>query len=118
LYIGGTATRADRTAETLSIIEAETKRMAEEGPTTDELAAAKDYLKGAYPLSLDTSSKIAGQLTQIQLDNLGIDYIDKRAAMIDAVTLDDVKRVAKRLFGGGMLVTVAGRPKGLASSTQ
>lgn len=118
LFIGGTATRADRTAETLSIIETETKRMAEEGPTADELAAAKDYLKGAYPLSLDTSSKIAGQLTQIQLDNLGIDYIDRRAAMIDAVTLDDAKRVARRLFGGGMLVTVAGRPKGLVSSTQ
>ncbi|RDV04923.1 M16 family metallopeptidase [Undibacter mobilis] len=118
LFIGGTATRADRTAEALSIIEAETKRMAEEGPTADELAAAKDYLKGAYPLSLDTSSKIAGQLTQIQLDDLGIDYIDKRSAMIDAVTLADAKRVAKRLFGGGMLVTVAGRPKGLASTTQ
>ena len=36
--------------------------------------------------------------------------------MIDAVTLDDAKRVAKRLFGGGMLVTVVGRPKGLVSS--
>lgn len=118
LVIGGTATRADRTAETLSIIEAEIKRMAEEGPSPDELAAAKDYLKGAYPLSLDTSSKIAGQLTQIQLDNLGFDYIQRRGAMIDAVTLDDAKRAARRLFGSGMLVTVAGRPKGLVSSTQ
>jgi zinc protease len=118
LLIGGTGTRADRTAEALSIIEAETKRMAEEGPTADEFAAAKDYLKGAYPLSLDTSSKIAQQLTQIQLDNLGIDYIKRRGAMIDAVTLDDAKRAAKRVFGNGMLVTIAGRPKGLVSSTQ
>ena len=118
LVIGGTATRADRTADALAIIEAETKRMAEEGPTADELAAAKDYLKGAYPLSLDTSSKIAGQLTQIQLDNLGIDYIQRRGAMIEAVTLDDARRAAKRLFGNGMLVTIAGRPKGLASTTQ
>lgn len=118
LVIGGTATRADRTADALAIIEAEARRMAEEGPTADELAAAKDYLKGAYPLSLDTSSKIAGQLTQIQLDNLGIDYIDRRAAMIEAVTLADTKRAAKRLFGNGMLVTIAGRPKGLASTTQ
>ncbi|MFA6264779.1 MAG: pitrilysin family protein [Pseudolabrys sp.] len=118
LYLGGTATRADRTAEALSIIEAETRRMAEDGPTADELAAAKDYLKGAYALSLDTSSKIAQQLTQIQLDKLGIDYIQRRGAMIDGVTLADAKRVAKRLYGNGMLVTVAGRPKGLASSTQ
>ena len=118
LLMGGTATRADRTADALAIIESESKKMAEEGPTADELAAAKDYLKGAYALSLDTSSKIAAQLTQIQLDKLGIDYIQRRGAMIDAVTLDDAKRVAKRLYGNGMLVTVAGRPKGLASSTQ
>ena len=44
-------------------------------PDAEELAAAKSYLKGAYALSLDTSDKIAAQLTQIQLDNLGIDYI-------------------------------------------
>ncbi|MDI1347134.1 MAG: pitrilysin family protein [Pseudolabrys sp.] len=116
VVIGGTATRADRTGEALAIIEAETKRMADSGPTEDELAAAKSYLKGAYVLSLDTSAKIAAQLTQIQLDNLGIDYMQRRSAMIDAVTIDDARRVAKRLFGGGMLVTVVGRPKGLASS--
>jgi len=116
VVLGGTATRADRTAEALEIIEKETKRMAEEGPTAEELAAAKSFLKGSYALSLDTSGKIAAQLTQIQLDKLGIDYIDRRGAMIDAVTVEDAKRVAKRLYGGGMLVTVAGRPKGLTST--
>jgi zinc protease len=116
VVLGGTATRADRTADALTIIEQETKRMAEEGPTPQELAEAKSYLKGAYALSLDTSSKIASQLTQIQLDRLGIDYIQKRDSLIDKVTLEDAKRVAKRLFGGGMLVTVAGKPKGLAST--
>ncbi len=116
IIIGGTATRADRTGDALAIIEQETKRMAENGPTADELAAAKSYLKGAYALALDSSSKIAGQLTQIQLDHLGIDYMQRRAAMIDAVTVADAKRVAKRLYSGGMLVTVAGRPTGLTSS--
>jgi zinc protease len=116
VLIGGTATRADRTGDALAIVESETKRMAENGPTADELAAAKSFLKGSYALSLDTSGKIAGQLTQIQLDNLGIDYIQRRGAMIDAVTIEDAKRVAKRLYSGGMLVTVAGRPKGLSSS--
>ena len=116
VVLGGTATRADRTGDALAIIEAETKRMADDGPTAEELAAAKSYLKGAYALSLDTSSKIAAQLMQIQLDKLGIDYMQRRSAMIDAVTLADAKRVAKRLFGGGMLVTVVGRPKGLVSS--
>jgi zinc protease len=116
VIFGGTATRADRTADALSIIESETKRMANEGPTPDELTEAKSYLKGAYALSLDSSAKISAQLTQIQLDKLGIDYVDRRSAMIDAVTIEDAKRVAKRLYGNGMLVTVAGRPKGLVSS--
>jgi zinc protease len=116
VVLGGTATRADRTADALSVIEHETKRMAAEGPTADELAAAKSFLKGTYALSLDTSGKIAVQLTQIQIDNLGIDYIERRGALIDAVTLEDAKRVARRLYGGGWLVTVAGRPKGLTSS--
>lgn len=115
VVIGGTATRADRTADALKVIEREIKRMAEDGPTADELAAAKSYIKGSYALSLDTSNKIAAQLTQIQIDDLGIDYIQRRSALIDAVTIDDAKRVAKRLYGGGLLVTVAGRPKGLTS---
>lgn len=114
-FIGGTATRADRTGDALSIIEQEIKRMAEQGPTQEELDKAKSYLKGSYALGLDTSSKIAGQLVQIQIDNLGIDYMDRRDALIDAVTLEGAKRVAKRLFDNGLLVTVAGRPKGLTS---
>jgi zinc protease len=116
VVLGTTATRADRTGEALGIVEREIKRMAENGPTADELAAAKSFLKGSYVLSLDSSTKIAAQLTQIQIDDLGIDYIERRSALIDAVTIDDAKRVAKRLYSGGMLVTVAGRPKGLTSS--
>lgn len=116
VVLGSTATRADRAADALAIIESETKRMAEGGPTAVELSEAKSYLKGTYALSLDSSAKVAAQLTQIQIDNLGIDYIERRGALIDAVTLDDAKRVAKRLYGGGMLVTVAGRPKGVTSS--
>jgi zinc protease len=118
VVLGGTATRADRTADALTIIEREVRRMADDGPTAAELAASKSYLKGAYALSLDTSNKIASQLTEIQLDNLGIDYIQRRGAMIDGITIADAKRVAKRLYGGGMLVTVAGRPKGLTSTAE
>ena len=115
VLIGSTATRDDRTGDALKIIEHEITGMAAQGPTKAELAAAKSYLKGAYALSLDSSRKIAAQLTQIQLDNLGMDYIQRRGAMIDGVTLADAKRVAKRLYGGGLLITVAGRPKGLTS---
>jgi zinc protease len=117
VVIGGTATRGDRTADALKVIESEIKRMAESGPTQAELDEAKAFIKGSYALSLDTSSKIAAQLTQIQIDDLGVDYIQRRSGIIDAVTIEDAKRVAKRLYGGGLLVTVAGRPKGLTSGT-
>jgi zinc protease len=118
VIIGGTATRADRTGDALAIIEAEVKRMAEEGPSADEMAKAKSFLKGSYALGLDTSSKIAAQLVQIQTDKLGIDYIQRREGLIDAVTLEDAKRVAKRLYGGGLLVTVVGEPKGVTSTAE
>ncbi|MBX6327299.1 MAG: insulinase family protein [Pseudolabrys sp.] len=115
VVIGSTATRADRTADTLGVIGREIKRMAEYGPTEEELTAAKSYLKGTYALSFDTSSSIASQLTQIQIDKLGIDYIQRRRALIDAVTIADAKRAAKRLYGGELLVTIAGKPTGLAA---
>jgi zinc protease len=117
LFLGGTATRADRAGETLALIEKEIHRLAEDGPTADELAKAKAYLNGSFALNLDTSSKIAGLLVQLQLDGLGIDYFIQRPQMINAVTLEDAKRVARRLLDGGLLVTVVGRPEGLASTT-
>ena len=115
IVIGSTATSADRTAEALAIIEREIQRMREEGPTADELAKAKAYLNGSYALNFDTSSKIISQLVQMQIDGLGIDYVERRSKLIEAVTLDDAKRAARRMFDGGALVTVAGRPRGLTS---
>jgi len=114
LVAGGAATRNDRAAESLAIIDEEIRRMAEEGPTEKELEKAKRYLKGSYPLRFDTSNKIARQLVEIQRDNLGIDYINERNGLIDAVTIEDARRVAQRLYGDGNLyVTMVGRPDGV-----
>jgi zinc protease len=110
LFVSGTATRSDRAGQSLDLVEHEIRRLAETGPTEEELTRAKSFLKGSYALRFDTSSKIASQLVQIQMDDLGIDYIQKRNSLVDAVTLADVKRVAKRLLEGGLLVTVVGRP--------
>jgi zinc protease len=117
LFLGGTATRADRAGETLDVIDKEIRRLADDGPTADELAKAKAYLKGSFVLNLDTSSKIAALLVQLQLDGLGIDYFTRRPEMINGVTLEDARRVAKRMLDTGMLVTVAGRPEGIASTS-
>jgi len=109
LFIGNTGTRADRAGETVDAIEKEIRRMAEEGPTQKELDEAKSYLKGSQMLALDTSSKLAQALLQYQLDKLPIDYIEKRNALVDAVTLDDAKKVAKQLWGQGLLTVIVGR---------
>jgi zinc protease len=110
LFMTGTATRADRAVQTLEVVESEIHRLAESGPTEDELTKAKSFLTGSYGLRFDTSGKIAAELVQIQLDDLGIGYIDKRNSLVEAVTMADVKRVARRLLDGGMLITVVGRP--------
>ena len=109
LFIGNTGTRADRAGETVDAIEKEIRRMAEEGPTQKELDEAKSYLKGSQMLALDTSSKLAQALLQYQLDKLPIDYIEKRNAIVDAVTLDDAKKVAKQLWDQGLLTVIVGR---------
>ncbi|MGV6872678.1 M16 family metallopeptidase [Pseudochelatococcus sp. B33] len=114
LVVGGTATKNERAAESLAVIREEIARLASEGPAEEELAKARQYLVGSYPLQFDSSSKIARQLLQIALDDLGIDYIDRRNGLIEAVTLTDVKRVGERLFGTSqLLVIAAGRPEGL-----
>ena len=91
LFMSGTATRADRTTQTLEVMQAEIAKLAQAGPTEDELVKAKSFLEGSYALRFDTSTKIAEQLVQIQLDDLGMDYIDKRNGLVEAVTLADVQ---------------------------
>ncbi len=115
LFIGNTGTRADRAGETIDAIEKEVHRMAEDGPTQQELDEAKSYLKGSQMLALDTSSKLAAGLLQYQLDGLPIDYLEKRNALVDAVTLDDAKKAAKRLWGQGLLTVVVGRAPQVAA---
>jgi zinc protease len=111
LFMASTATRGEAADETLAIATKEIHRLAETGPTDEELAKAKSYLQGSFPLRFDTSTKIAAQLVLMQVEDLGIDYIDKRNGLIGAVTPADAKRVAKRLLDGNMLVTVVGREK-------
>jgi zinc protease len=112
LFLGGVSTRNDRVAETLEIIVAEIKRMAAEGPTADELEKAKRFLIGSYPLRFDTSGKITANLLDIQIENLGIDYIDKRNALIEAVTSEDIRRAGRRFLAEvKLLVMLVGEPQ-------
>ena len=114
LIFGGVASRNDRVAESLRLIREEWRRMAEKGATKEELANAKTYLNGSFPLQLDSTQSIARLLVTIQMDHLGIDYLDRRARLIDAVNLDDIQRVARRLLDAErMAAVVVGDPKGM-----
>ena len=114
MFSGGTSTKNERAAESMTVIESEILDLANTGPTDEELAKAKKYLIGSYALRFDTSTKIASQLLHLQTEGFGVEYLDERNKLIAAVTLDDAKRAAKRLFGDGkLLVTVAGQPDGM-----
>jgi zinc protease len=104
-----TSTRADRALETLALVRHVVKDMAEQGPTEAELVATKKYMTGAYAINnLDSSSEIASTLVELQVDKLGIDYMQRRAAFIDAVTLDQVKAAAKKLLSAEPAIMVIG----------
>ena len=88
-------------------------QLATEGPTEEELDKAKKFLTGSYALRFDTSLKIASQLVNLQTENFDVTYLDERNALIEAVTLEDARRVAGRMLGAGpLLVTIVGRPEG------
>jgi zinc protease len=114
LVLGGVQTANERMAESLDVIRAEWARIAEQGITADELERAKRYLTGAFPLSFDSNAKIARYLVFMQEEELGIDYIDRRNGLIEAVTVEDVKQVAARLMKPENLsIVVVGQPAGL-----
>lgn len=99
LFAGGTATANNNAVEALQLIRSELSLIAEEGPTAEELEAAKSYLTGSYALRFDTSASVASQLMSILLYDLGLDYFQRRNELVKTLTLDDVKRAAKRTLG-------------------
>ena len=118
LIMGGLGTQNARVAESLEIVRSEWRRISEHGIASDELASAKTYLNGSFPLRLDSSSRIARMLVALQVHKLGIDYLDRRPELINGLTGDDVRRVARRLFDERKLtVVVVGDPKGLENSS-
>ncbi|MCK5296506.1 MAG: insulinase family protein [Alphaproteobacteria bacterium] len=111
LMIGSVSTKNESFAESLKIIKAEWEKMHDNGVTKKELKDAKTYLTGSFPLRFNSTSNIARMLISIQLDELGIDYLDKRNAYIENITLEDIKRTAKQILSPEKLETVVvGKP--------
>lgn len=119
VMMGQVATQNARVAESLDLVRQEWKRMAEEGPTQEELDDAKTYLIGSFPIGLDSTGSIAATLVAMQRYDLGIDHLDRRSALIEAVTLEDARRVAKRLLDPAALTfVVVGQPEGVKPTRQ
>jgi len=115
--IGGVSTVNERMAETIQVVRDEWARLATEGVSGEELAAAKTYLTGAYPLRFDGNAPIARILVGMQLDGRSPDYIKTRNAQIEAVTQDEINRVAAELYRPEALrFIVAGQPEGVEST--
>jgi zinc protease len=116
LLVVSTGSANERIADSLRVIRPEIARLREGGVTDQELTDAKVYLSGSLALSLDSSSAIANLLHQLQVDRQPRDYLDRRAALIGAVTAEDVRRVARRLLREEAMTTiVVGKPVGLVA---
>ena len=117
LIVGGAGTANQRVAETLSVVRGIWRRMAEEGLSVQEMADAKTYLTGSFPLRFTSSRSVAGMLVAMQMENLGVDYLDRRNGFIEAVTLADLARAARRFLDpDGLTVIVVGEPEGLTAT--
>lgn len=110
LVSGSTSTRGDQAGTVIKVVEDEIARFAKDGPSEAELAKSKDYLMGSFALRFVTSSRIARQLLSFQMDNLGIDYVQRRNREVAAITIADVRKAAQRLFGKGLMVVTVGKP--------
>ncbi|MFV3074171.1 M16 family metallopeptidase [Niveispirillum fermenti] len=106
----------EKAAEALSVTKEIWADVAQNGITQEELRDAQTYMTGSFPLQFTNNGAIAGLLLQVQRDNLGIDYLNKRNDLLNAVTLADVRRVAARLLDPARLTTIlVGQPAGVTA---
>lgn len=109
MIFASVGTRSDQAETSLQIIRDEWKKIRDGGPTEEELKTAKLYLTGAWPLRSTSTQSIADMLLAVQKDKLGVDYLDKRNSLIDGVTLDQARALAKKLYDpDGLTVVMVG----------
>jgi zinc protease len=119
IYSGGVSTANARVGESIDVIRAEWARMRDDGVSETELKDAKTYLTGSFPLRFTSTDRIARMLVGMQYNDLGIRYLDERNAFIEAVTLDDIQRVARRLLKpDDLTIVVVGKPDGVKATAE
>jgi zinc protease len=119
VMIGGAATRNEKVAETIEIIRNEWAKLRNDGVSDQDLADAKTFLTGSFLTQIGSSGRMASLLLGMQLENLGIDYIDRRNGYINAVTQADLRRVAARLLQPSRLTfVIVGAPVGVTPTAK
>jgi zinc protease len=119
VMMGGAATMNERVGETVEIIRREWAQLRDQGVSDKDLADAKTFLTGSFLTQISSSGRMASLLLGMQLENLGIDYIDRRNSYINAVTQDDIRRVAKRLLEPDKLTfVIVGSPQGVQATAK
>ncbi|WP_298805864.1 pitrilysin family protein [uncultured Lentibacter sp.] len=114
VWLGSVQSANNRVSEAMEVIKAEWARLQSQGITAAELEDAKRYLTGAYPLRFDGNGPIADILVGMQIQGMGTDYIATRNDRVNAVTLEQVNRVARDYLKPELLsFTVVGQPEGL-----
>lgn len=117
VYMGSVSSSNDRIAEAIAVIREEWSKAEADGLTEKELKDAKTYITGAYPLRFDGNGPIANILVGMQMLGLPIDYIATRNDKVEAVSMEDVRRVADELLDPeGLHFVVVGQPEGLETT--
>ena len=115
MLLGQFSSSNELVAEAIEVVRDQWADVAANGITEEELEAAKRYMTGEYPLRFDGNGTIAGILASMQSDDMPVDYVTNRNSYIEAVTLEDVRRVAARLLDPEALhFVVVGQPQGLS----
>ena len=114
LYMGSISSSNENIAEAIGLIREEWTKLADRGVTAEELDAAQKYLTGSYPLRFDSNGAIASILAGLQFADLPADYIHTRNDSVNAVTVEDINRVAAHLVQPDKLqFVIVGQPEGI-----
>ena len=105
-FIAGLQTKTEQADEATSVLLDNIRNYVEEGPTEEELIAAKKNITGGYPLRIDSNSKILNYVVVIGYYKLPFDYLETFNSNIDAVTVDSIKDAFKRRLIPDKLVLV------------
>lgn len=98
LFVGYVGTDAKRVDKSISLIKKELNKLYKNGVTEKELSDAKDYLVNSYPLKMTKNENLATYLSVMQLEDLGIDFLEKRNDYVRSVTVEQVKNMAQRML--------------------